>query len=137
MATNQKLKQRSRNILRRASSICSDMTDKWLDDLLARCNGSVKLSLVVAEKGVSVDEGRRRLETAQGLLAKALAIDYNNQQKSSPSGECDSTLPVLCVDGGGSKCAAMVGLPNQQAIGKGQGGPCNLYAMFNILPSFF
>ena len=132
MASNLKLKQRSRNILRRVSGICSGMTDSSLDNLLARCNGSVKLALVVAEKGVTVDQGRQRLETARGLLARALEIPEQNGSTTPAEPRSRQELPVLCVDGGGSKSAALVGLTSRGLIGKGNAGPGNLYAC----PSF-
>ncbi|KAL5361995.1 hypothetical protein BJX96DRAFT_185723 [Aspergillus floccosus] len=78
VASNEKLKQRSRNILRLLSERCRSMDDSELDDLLAECNRSVKLSLLVAETGLSVNECQRNLDAAGGVLAKALE-DGNTQ----------------------------------------------------------
>lgn len=139
MSTNKKLKQRSRNILRRASRVCSGMTDKSLDDLLASCNGSVKLAIVVAEKGLTLVEGRRQLESAQSVLANILESENsrgpndNTVLATEPSSRPE--LPVLCVDGGGSKSAALVGVSNRRQVGKGNSGPGNLYG--NILFKVF
>ena len=79
IASNQKLKQRSKTILQQVSKRCSSMTNQELDDLLARCDGRVKVALVVAEKGISVEESKRQLEMAQGVLAKVIATEEDTQ----------------------------------------------------------
>ncbi|EEA26297.1 hypothetical protein TMatcc_005437 [Talaromyces marneffei ATCC 18224] len=125
IASNQKLKQRSRNILRKVSKRCSSMTDQELDDLLARCDSRVKVALVVAEKGISVEESREQLEAAQGVLAKVIAIEKAVQVKKPLVNGFKHHRTVLCIDGGGSKCAAVVG-DSSGNIGRGVSGPCNL-----------
>ncbi|KUL90177.1 hypothetical protein ZTR_02178 [Talaromyces verruculosus] len=125
IASNQKLKQRSRNILRKVSRQCSTMTDQALDDLLARCDGRVKVALVVAEKGISVEESREQLEAAQGVLAKVIATEDGIEIKKPLVNGFKHHRSVLCIDGGGSKCAAVVG-DSSGNIGKGVAGPCNL-----------
>lgn len=125
MASNRKLKQRSRNILRKLSKRCDSMTDTSLDDLLARCDGSVKLALVVAETDVSVGESRQRLEAAEGALVRVLApSDHIPSGKSLANGS-KRRYPALCVDGGGSKCAVVVAT-SQGVMSRGVAGPCNL-----------
>jgi N-acetylmuramic acid 6-phosphate etherase len=47
-ASNLKLKQRSRNILRSLSGNCCSSSDNELDCLLVRCNQSVKSAILVA-----------------------------------------------------------------------------------------
>ncbi|EED22174.1 glucokinase regulator family protein, putative [Talaromyces stipitatus ATCC 10500] len=125
IASNQKLKQRSRNILRKVSRRCSSMVDYELDDLLARCDGRVKLAIVVAEKGLSVEESREQLEMAQGVLARVIATEDDVQVKKPLVNGFKRHRSVLCIDGGGSKCAAVVGYSGGK-IGKGVAGPCNL-----------
>lgn len=125
IASNKKLKQRSRNILRKASRRCLAMTDQDLDDLLARCDGRVKVALVVAEKGLSVEESMEQLEVAQGVLAKVIVTENEAQVKKPLVNGFKHHRSVLCIDGGGSKCAAAVGNSNGN-IGKGVAGPCNL-----------
>lgn len=101
------------------------MTDQALDDLLARCDGRVKVALVVAEKGISVEESRDQLEAAQGVLAKVIATEDGVEIKKSLVNGFKHHRSVLCIDGGGSKCAAVVG-DSSGNIGKGVAGPCNL-----------
>ncbi|KAI2957749.1 hypothetical protein CBS147323_8855 [Aspergillus niger] len=125
IASNQKLKQRSRNILRRVSRRCSTMTDQDLDDLLARCGGRVKVALLVADKGVSVKESREQLEMAEGVLAKVIATEDKAPVKTPLINGFKHHRSALCIDGGGSKCAAVVG-DTSGNIGKGVAGPCNL-----------
>ncbi|CRG89174.1 N-acetylmuramic acid 6-phosphate etherase [Talaromyces islandicus] len=125
IASNQKLKQRSRNILRKAGSRCSSMTDQDLDDLLARCEGRVKLALVVAEKGLSVEESRKQLEVAHGVLSKVITTGDEFQVKKPLVNGMSPHRSVLCIDGGGSKCVAVVGNSSGN-IGKGISGSCNL-----------
>ncbi|KAL2860027.1 hypothetical protein BJX68DRAFT_275482 [Aspergillus pseudodeflectus] len=125
IASNQKLKQRSRNILRKVSRRCSTMTDQDLDDLLARCGGRVKVALVVAEKGISVEESREQLEMAQGVLAKVITTEDEAPVKTPLINGFKHHRSVLCIDGGGSKCAAVVGDTGGD-LGEGFAGPCNL-----------
>lgn len=101
------------------------MTDQYLDDLLTRCDGRVKVALVVAEKGLSVEESRNQLEAAQGVLAKVIAIEDQVQVKKPLVNGFKHQRSVLCIDGGGSKCAAVVG-DSSGNIGKGVAGACNL-----------
>lgn len=127
-ASNLKLKQRSRNILRELSQRCAGMADASLDELLVSCAGSVKLALVVAEKELTVDESKRRLEEAQGVLARVLATDGRvHSDKALVNGVNASKPkdPVLCIDGGGSKCAAVLGTTTG-VTSRGIAGPCNL-----------
>ena len=60
------------------------MTDEDLDDLLARCDGRVKVALVVAEKGLSVEESREQLEEAQGVVG-----DSNGNIGKGVAGPCN------------------------------------------------
>jgi N-acetylmuramic acid 6-phosphate etherase len=101
------------------------MTDQDLDDLLARCGGRVKVALVVAEKGISVEESREQLEMAQGVLAKVIATEDEAPVKTPLINGFKHHRSVLCIDGGGSKCAAVVGDTGGD-LGKGVAGPCNL-----------
>ena len=135
IASNQKLKQRSRNILRQLSKNSRDWTDEALNELLARCDGSVKLALVVAETGLSVEESRRQLEAAHGVLAGLLPVgDDDAQPETPPVTRAKQRYQVLCIDGGGSKCAAVVGTAGG-VMSRGVGGPCNLYVAVLRTPS--
>jgi N-acetylmuramic acid 6-phosphate etherase len=129
VASNLKLKQRSRNILRRLSGKCQSSSDAELDALLARCNASVKLAILVAETGESVETCQGYVDAAGGVLANALAAI------SRPIGQKPASAPTqrfsLCIDGGGTKCAAVVA-DGTNVVGQGSAGPCNLYGPFSF-----
>lgn len=121
-ASNLKLKQRSKNILKRLSPKCALMTDSDLDALLTKCDRSVKLAILVAETGKSVDICKEELRSAGGILSSALKLAVPSAQ--SVPDELSRKF-ALCIDGGGTKCAAVV----VDASGKtshGYAGPCNL-----------
>ncbi|KAK4871026.1 hypothetical protein LT330_000263 [Penicillium expansum] len=123
VASNLKLVQRSRNILRRLSGKCQSSSNTELDALLARCNASVKLAILVAETGESVETCQGYFGAAGGVLANALAA------VSKPIEQKPTSTPtqkfVLCIDGGGTKCAAVVA-DGINVVGQGFAGPCNL-----------
>lgn len=127
VASNLKLVQRSRNILRRLSGKCQSSSNTELDALLARCNASVKLAILVAETGESVETCQGYFDAAGGVLANALAA------VSKPIEQKPTSTPtqkfVLCIDGGGTKCAAVVA-DGINVVGQGFAGPCNLYDLF-------
>ncbi|KAJ5189037.1 ATPase BadF/BadG/BcrA/BcrD type [Penicillium cf. griseofulvum] len=123
VASNLKLEQRSRNILRRLSPKCQSAPDAELDAVLAQCNGSVKLAILVSETGESVETCRGYFDTAGGVLANALAAIYKpieHKPTSTPTQKF-----ALCIDGGGTKCAAAVA-DGTNVVGQGSAGPCNL-----------
>ncbi|KAJ5513734.1 hypothetical protein N7463_003286 [Penicillium fimorum] len=123
VASNLKLEQRSRNILRRLSAKCQSAPDAELDAVLAKCNGSVKLAILVSETGESVETCQGYFDAADGVLANALAAI------SKPIEQKPTTAPTrkfaLCIDGGGTKCAAAVA-NGTNVVGQGSAGPCNL-----------
>lgn len=122
-ATNLKLQQRSRNILR---SICGPRcpkTDEALDALLSSCGGSVKIAIASLSLGVSVSEAIGRLNDAGGVLAKI--YDENEASPTRPVTNGTHVEYALCVDGGGSKCAAAI-MSSDGAIGYGEAGGCNV-----------
>ena len=124
VASNLKLEQRSRNMLRRLSTKCSSMTDSELDALLSTSNYSVKLAILVAETGASVETCEKLLKSAGGVLATALD-DISKPSTQSVNTEISRRF-MLCIDGGGTKCAAVV-TNTDGLVSHGYGGPCNLY----------
>ncbi|OAL22400.1 hypothetical protein AYO20_11186 [Fonsecaea nubica] len=124
-ATNFKLQQRSRNILRAICGTQCPDSDADLDALLASCQGSVKLAIATIGLGTSVEEAKRRLEDAGGVLANVLKKPPHEYTKSQPTADSRAPEYVLCVDGGGSKCAAVVTSADGQ-IGYGEGPGCNV-----------
>jgi N-acetylmuramic acid 6-phosphate etherase len=124
IASNLKLKQRSRNILRRSSFQCQSLSDEDLDALLSRCNHSVKLAILVAETGESVKACEGYFETTNGVLADAMTSALKTNQQTTS--DAKSSRPfVLCIDGGGTKCAAVV-TDGDNVLLHGYAGPCNL-----------
>ena len=99
------------------------MSDSDLDALLLKCNGSVKLALLVAETGLPVGDRQAKLDLAGGVLAKALDIRAKNDHTNGCSTQ--ERQYVLCIDGGGTKCAAVIA-GRTGIIGRGIAGPCNL-----------
>ncbi|GES66771.1 glucokinase regulator family protein [Aspergillus terreus] len=130
VASNEKLKQRSRNILRRLSERCHSMDDSELDALLTKCNRSVKLSLLVAESGLTVDECQRDLDAVGGVLAKALK--HRNCTSKSKIQNSGKRQFILSIDGGATKSAAVIVDEAGNVVGRGKAGACNLTDGQNI-----
>jgi N-acetylmuramic acid 6-phosphate etherase len=128
VASNLKLEQRSRNMLRRLSPKCNSMSDSELDVLLAQSKRSVKLAMLVAETGQTVEVCQRHLDSAGGVLAAALGEACLSTQTFSPNDDRSKRF-TLCIDGGGTKCAAAI-VDSAGNMSHGYAGPCNLYASF-------
>ncbi|KAJ5935064.1 hypothetical protein N7466_004611 [Penicillium verhagenii] len=123
VASNLKLEQRARNILRRLSAKCNIMSDSELDALLAKCSRSVKLAILVAETEASVESCQLTLTSTGGVLAMALSKALQSPQLSSSNSH--RRLYSLCIDGGGTKCSAVIADING-VISRGSAGPCNI-----------
>ncbi|KAL3952062.1 hypothetical protein ACCO45_013779 [Purpureocillium lilacinum] len=120
-ATNIKLRQRAKNILRLIGGAACTQTDDELDAVLAACRGSVKLAAVTIVLGVSVADAEARLERNKGVLAR---VFEEAQQQAVKEEHHDDGL-VLCVDAGGSSCRAVIMTPDG-ASACGSAGPCNV-----------
>lgn len=118
-------------------------TDEELDYVLTRCDGSVKLSIATIALGSKPEDAQKALDLGDGKLATVLA----NAAKSVSDGIENSNLDqaakdiisdplVMYVDGGGTKCAAVVMNP-QGDFGEGEAGSCNVlvYNFFSA-PAF-
>lgn len=121
-ATNMKLKQRARNILRFVGGDACTQSDEELDEILQACRGSVKLAAVTIVLKVSVMEAEERLQRNQGVLARV--FEEAREQKAQTQDD-DEGL-VLCVDAGGTSCKAVI-MSKAGEIGTGIAGPCNVY----------
>ncbi|KEF61831.1 uncharacterized protein A1O9_03401 [Exophiala aquamarina CBS 119918] len=122
-ATNLKLQQRSRNILR---SICGSKCperDEALDDMLSNCGGSVKTAIASLMLGIPVTEAVDRLNDSGGSLAKVLK--HEKAVPTEPTSNGRQFEYSLCVDGGGSKCAAAI-ISADGTIDYGEAGGCNV-----------
>ncbi|PGH15886.1 N-acetylmuramic acid 6-phosphate etherase [Polytolypa hystricis UAMH7299] len=130
-ASNLKLEQRSRNILRKLSGPACPSTDQEIDSLLSQCGGSVKIALATLALGSTLGEARLRLDAAGGRLSEVLKqknddIGPDEQRRISTSlSSLGRPLLVLYIDGGGTKCAA-VAISSDGKIGEGEAGPCNV-----------
>ncbi|KAJ9612242.1 hypothetical protein H2200_003839 [Cladophialophora chaetospira] len=119
-ATNLKLEQRSRNILRTTCGIRCPESDNDLDALLKSCHGSVKVAIATLNLRVSPPEAKRRLDEVGGVLANL----FKDKVEVSPRlGKIEGY--VLCVDGGGSKCAAAI-VSCDGPAGYGEASSCNV-----------
>lgn len=127
VASNLKLEQRSRNMLRRLSPKCNSMSNSELDALLVHSKRSVKLAMLVAETGKTVEVCQQHLDAAGGVLAGALD-EACPPTRSLPFKVEDAKRFVLCIDGGGSKCAAAIA-DDSGNTSHGYAGPCNLYVL--------
>lgn len=129
--SNLKLQQRSRNIIRKLGGPACPPTDAEIDDLLASCNGSVKLVLATLGLETTVDEARKRLDDAGGSLSVVL----RSRKQASVKDNQDDEM-VIYVDGGGTKCAAVI-MGRDSRVGQGEAGPCNVYVPLPLpLPTF-
>ncbi|KAG4437484.1 hypothetical protein IFR05_007039 [Cadophora sp. M221] len=119
-SSNLKLQQRSKNIVRTICGEKSPSSDEELSVLLSACGGSVKLAVATVLLDVSIPDAKKRLEDAGGILADVL--QNSNSRVSQPATIGDY---VLCVDGGGSKCSAVL-LGRNEECGEGEAGECNV-----------
>jgi len=124
-ATNKKLEQRSRDIMRTICGPFCPQKDEDLDILLEYCDGSVKVAVASILLGTSVENAKERLSDAGGVLAKVLRVANEDLPPKTNGTVADLGDFVLCVDGGGSKCAAVL-LGKEGRIGRGEAGQCNV-----------
>jgi N-acetylmuramic acid 6-phosphate etherase len=131
-ATNLKLRQQSRNILRAICSPACPASDAQLDDLLSQCNGGVKLALATLSLGITAEIAQQCLDEKRGMLAGILKHKAEEEEANGTNeSRIDRTNTsefVLCIDAGGSKCAATI-MGKSGERGSGVGGPCNVYVI--------
>lgn len=78
--SNEKLRDRARRVVRAVvppTSALDVERDDILDEILAKCDGHVKLSIVVATLGCSPEEGQAKLQASGGSLKRALHLKTN------------------------------------------------------------
>lgn len=122
--SNLKLRDRARRIFR-AVLPGTTLSDSQIDELLSSCQDNVKLALVVEHHKTSIPNAIKILDSAGGLLKRALEASGGvNGSLPVPAPSTNNRL-VLCVDAGGTKCKAVIA--NQDGIiCQGEAGPCNL-----------
>lgn len=76
--SNEKLHDRARRVVRAIvprTAVFDVSKNDVLDGILARCDGHVKLTILVATSGCSLEEGRAKLQASTGSLKKALEME--------------------------------------------------------------
>ncbi|KAK9441497.1 N-acetylmuramic acid 6-phosphate etherase [Metarhizium brunneum] len=121
-ATNIKLQQRARNILRLIGGPRCTQSDEELGRILHECHGSVKLAAATIVLGVPVADAEARLRQHGGLLARVIE-EHEGQQAATDEAQDDGL--VLCVDAGGTSCKAVI-MSRDGVSGCGAAGPCNV-----------
>ena len=124
-ATNLKLKQRAKNLLRAIGGADCPAEDGELEDLLARCGGKLKLAAAAIVLKQSVPDAQASLDRNGGVLAKVIE-EAKASKAVTQNGSLEDTAFVLCIDGGGSKTTAVL-LGANGRIGIGKAGPSNLF----------
>lgn len=133
-ATNLKLKQRAKNILRFIGGSSCTQSDEELEQILEACRGSVKLAAVTIVLNIPVAEAEDRLQQNKGVLARLFEEEREKiQNLHLQNGSQDEDL-VLCVDAGGTSCKAAV-MSRDGGLGMGTAGPCNLYVSTHGTPT--
>ncbi|KID97801.1 ATPase, BadF/BadG/BcrA/BcrD type, partial [Metarhizium majus ARSEF 297] len=121
-ATNIKLQQRARNMLRLIGGPRCTQSDEELGRILHECHGSVKLAAATIVLGVPVADAEARLQRHGGLLARVIE-EHEGQQAAADEAQDDGL--VLCVDAGGTSCKAVI-MSSDGVSGCGAAGPCNV-----------
>lgn len=124
-SSNEKLEQRSKNIIRTICGQRSPVLDEDLDTLLTASGGSVKLAVATILLATTTEVAAKRLEDANGVLADVISDSHNNISSLNGTVSESEEGYVLCVDGGGSKCGAVL-LGKNGDIGEGEAGGCNV-----------
>jgi N-acetylmuramic acid 6-phosphate etherase len=127
--SNLKLIDRSRRIFRAILPSTTPLRDEEIDALISSCKGSVKLALVVSKLNCSIPDAEARLASAGGVLKKALVINIesisNTHSLTRKDVGLDVTNYTLCIDAGGTKCAAVIA-NHSGIVARAESGPCNL-----------
>ena len=118
--TNEKLRIRSRRMLRELCGI----SDDHAVDLLARCSGNLKQALVVALAGIAPDRAARLLNRHEGQVRAAVRDATKAGILTNDDCPC-----LLGVDGGGTSTTAWLADGEGRVLGRGQAGPSNIKAI--------
>ena len=139
-ATNSKLLVRTNRIVRILTGLAVDESA----ELLKKCAGELKTSLVSHWAQISADEARQRLAAVGGQVRSALDIGRIISRISTPAKPRINLF--LGIDGGGTHTVALLAaraadfpnsgrvessphLPPIVILGRGQAGPSNLQAV--------
>jgi N-acetylmuramic acid 6-phosphate etherase len=130
--SNVKLQARGRRIIRTvnkegvympsSSALDTEPSDDTLDSLIARCDGSVKLAIIVGRTGWSIQRACIELEAHQGVLARVLDTTTFSESNVPLSTEIFN----LCVDGGGTSTKVLLSSATGNILARGSSGSSNV-----------
>ncbi len=129
-ATNQKLTDRSRRIVRALTGL----SDLQASERLLEAKGDVKTAVVMAGRSVPLATARRLLQASGGQLRGALELPVESVRQppdAIAAGKSFDAL-LLAVDGGGSKTVACLASREAEGVvplGRGTAGPSNPQAV--------
>jgi len=127
-ATNEKLRNRTNRIVREATGL--DHTAA--DTLLESCNRELKTALVSHLAGISAEEARERLHTANGRVRAAIGAN-GKHGANGHSGQVNGTEELLLgIDGGGTRTIVLLATrraSDWKVLGRGEAGPSNRQAV--------
>jgi N-acetylmuramic acid 6-phosphate etherase len=122
--TNIKLQIRARRILRGICGNRCPVSDDELDAVLREADNSVKLAATKLLMNVSMEEARHELERNGGVLAEVVEGFETITRMIHERANNRPQQAVLCIDGGGSKCRAVI-VDRHGCEWIGEAGPCN------------
>lgn len=136
-ASNAKLTDRSWRIVARVTGVSEDQAQ----ELLERCDGEVKTTIVVQMRSLPPGEARRQLDRCDGHLRGALELapkETSSKLEVSETHQGDLSNPpvpappyakiVVGVDGGGTKTVAWlatIDADDARVVGRATAGPSN------------
>ena len=119
--TNEKLRIRSRRILRELAGV----DDHRAAEILASCGGRLKLALVVALAGVEPEEAQALLDANGGQVRAAVEA----RDRSRPAMMRRTALSCSGSTAAGPRRSPSWRLPEGEPIGRGVAGPSNAKAV--------
>ncbi|KAH8690932.1 glucokinase regulator family [Talaromyces proteolyticus] len=96
--TNDKLRDRARRVVHdivRSTSALDINQEKLLDQVLAQCDGEVKLSILVATLSCSPEEGKAKLLASSGSLKRAISKPNAMTTLNVLGLNCGTSIDVL------------------------------------------
>ena len=120
MPSNEKLRIRSRRILRELTGV----DDAAATQILSQCDGHLKRALVVALTGADPDKAQTLLDAVGGQVRSAVkAADRERATMTLPAAY--PSIRLLGIDGGGTTTKAWLAEPGCRVLGQGTAGPSN------------
>jgi N-acetylglucosamine kinase-like BadF-type ATPase len=117
-ATNNKLRARSKRIVRQVTGLAAAEAEA----LLKRCDGELKTALVSHLAAVDAAEAKRRLDAAGGQVGRA------SRERPRTEKTHGQTM-LIGIDGGGTHTVALLADAVGTILGRGEAGPSNLSAV--------